>query len=145
MMSPEMAGDLLIYSLPLLTTGATVALTATGLYLGSKLHNKRLAQAVMLLDQIVIDVVKELNQTVVADLKKARADGKLTPDEAAQIKSKAIELIVSRLGLDLIRVIERSLGSVLLIIATKIEATVFDCKRSAKHQPSKSLKLAVAR
>lgn len=129
-MTPELMGDILIYTLPWMTATITVMLTATGIYLNNKYYNNRLVQALVILDQVVMDVVKELNQSIVADLKVARADGKLTPDEAAQIKSHAVDLVFKRLQVDTIQLIQRSLGPISTIISTKIEAVILEHKKT---------------
>jgi hypothetical protein len=131
-MNPEIAGELLVSALPFITAGTAYVLTIAGIFLSSRYRNNKLAQALVLLDKIVIDVVKELNQTTVDELKKARSDGKLTPDEAEQIKHKAIDLILTRLGINLIRELQRALGPVIALIGSKIEATVHDSKKSLK-------------
>ncbi len=127
--TPESIADLLIYGLPLVTAGSVYALTAASLFLTVRYRNSRLAQALVILDEAVISVVKELNQTVVDDLKKARADGKLTPDEAKQIKSKAVELVLTRLGSKVPRLLQKRFGSLFNLVGTKVEATVYDLKR----------------
>jgi len=121
-------GDFLIFTLPLIMAGVVYALTAAGIYLSNKYRNNQLVQALLILNQLVMDVVKELNQSVVEDLKAARADGKLTADEAKQIKDKAIDLILSRLDSGFIRVIQGVFGSVYPVVSTKIEAAIFDLK-----------------
>ncbi|HOP74388.1 MAG TPA: hypothetical protein PLC07_04935 [Bacillota bacterium] len=121
-------GDFLIFTLPLVTAVLVYALTAAGIYLSNKYRNNKLIQTLLVLNQLVMDVVKELNQSVVEDLKAARADGKLTVDEAKQIKDKAVDLILSRLDNDFIRVIQGSFGSIYQVISTKIEAAIFDLK-----------------
>lgn len=121
-------GDFLIFTLPLVTAVLVYALTAAGIYLSNKYRNNKLIQTLLILNQLVMDVVKELNQSVVEDLKAARADGKLTVDEAKQIKDKAVDLILSRLDNDFIRVIQGSFGSIYQVISTKIEAAIFDLK-----------------
>lgn len=131
-MNPQITNELLVSALPFLTAGTAYVLTIAGIFLNSRYHNNKLTQALLLLDKIVIDVVKELNQTTVQELKKARADGKLTRDEAEQIKHKAIDLILARLGIKLIRELQRALGPVVFLVGTKIEAAVHDCKKSAK-------------
>ena len=133
-MNPEITTELLVSSLPFLTAAGVYVLTAAGLFLSSRYRNDKLAKALILLDKIVIDVVRELNQTTVAELKKARADGKLTRDEAEQIKHKAIDLILTRLGIHLIRELERNIGPLVVLIGTKIEAAVHDCKRAFKEK-----------
>ncbi len=131
-MTSEAVADILITGLPVVTAGTAYILTAAGIYLTSKYRGNRIAQALAVLDQIVIDVVKELNQTVVEDLKKARSDGKLTADEAAQIKSKAADLIMKRIGAGIPRMLQKVFGSLLALISTKIEAAVYDLKQNRK-------------
>lgn len=121
-------GDFLIFTLPLITAGLVYALTAAGIYWSNKYRNNKLVQTLLILNQLVVDVVKELNQSVVEDLKNARADGKLTADEAKQIKDKAIDLVLSRLDDNFIRVIQGVFGSIYHLISTKIEAAIFDLK-----------------
>lgn len=131
-MNPQITTELLVSSLPFITAGTAYLLTIAGIFLSSRYRNNKLVQALILLDKIVIDVVKELNQTSVAELKKARADGKLTRDEAEQIKQKAIDLILTRLGINIIRELQRYMGPLVTLISTKIEAAVHDCKRASK-------------
>jgi hypothetical protein len=131
-MTSEAVADILIAGLPLVTAGTVYILTAAGVYLTAKYRDNKIAQALAVLDQIVIDVVKELNQTVVGDLKKARSDGKLTPDEAAQIKSKAVDLVMKRIGAGIPRILQKVFGSLLALISTKVEATVYDLKQNRK-------------
>jgi hypothetical protein len=143
-MNPEIVEDILVYTLPFMTAGITAVLTMAGFYLNSTYQNSRLTRALLILDQVVIEVVKELNQTVVEELKAARADGKLTRDEAEQIKSKAVELILKRLGGEMIKIIQTTLGPITEVLVTKIEAAIFDHKKSQnastraiKIQPNK--------
>ena len=131
-MVAELADEIFLLSLPFITGGTVYALTIAGLYLNAKYQNNKLTRALLVLDQVAIEVVKELNQTVVEGLKKAKADGKLTHDEAEQIKSQAVHLIMERLGIDLMKELQRSFGPVVSLIGAKIEAAVFDCKRSIK-------------
>lgn len=126
------ADEILLLSIPFITGGTIYALTIAGLYLNTKYHNNKLAQALLVLDRVALEVVKELNQTVVEGLKKAKADGKLTHDEAVQIKSQAVALILDRLEINLIKALQRSFGSVISLIITKIEAAVFNCKKQVK-------------
>lgn len=149
-MTPESIADLLIVGLPLVTAGSVYALTATALYLTTRYRDNRLAQALVVLDEVVISVVKELNQTMVDDLKKARADGKLTPEEAEQIKKQAVDLVMNRLGAGIPQVLQKTFGPLLALVSTKIEATLYDLKKSRQpvqrkypvRQPAKPQYLA---
>jgi hypothetical protein len=127
-MSQHVIGEVLVVSLPLVATGTVFALTAAGVYLSIKYKNNKLVHGLLILDHLVIDVVKELNQTVVEDLKHANADGKLTSDEAEQIKNKAIDLVMKRMGSGMISVLGSAFGSVFDLVSTKVEATIFDLK-----------------
>lgn len=128
-MSPEAMADVLIYTLPVMTAGLTVAVAVGTDFIRRKIRNRMVGQAMNLLDQTVMDVVGELNRTVVADLKRAKADGKLTPDEQAQIKHKAVNLVLGRLGRSFVFLLQYSFGSVIGLIGSKIEAAVHDQKK----------------
>jgi hypothetical protein len=132
MMVPEIFGDIAVYGVSFVTTGITIILTMAGFYLHRNYQNSKLTQVLFILDQIVINVVQELNQTVVEDLKAASVDGKLTRDEAEQIKHKAIEMVLKRLGGNMLKTIQINMGPITNLLATKIEAAVFDAKRSKK-------------
>lgn len=92
----------------------------------------------MVIDKIVLDVVKELNQTIVGDLKQAKADGKLSLEEAATIKEKAMRLIFDRLGGSYFKIIQKVFGSAWILISTKIEATLYDLKKGRRLEREKS-------
>ncbi|MGQ9780090.1 MAG: hypothetical protein ACUVRM_09490 [Bacillota bacterium] len=97
-------------------------------YLSARRKESLLATALFSLNQVVADVVKELNQTVVAELKAKSADGKLTPDEAVQIRNKAIELVLLRLKSETLKIVGEALGPIVAVITSKIEAAVWDSK-----------------
>lgn len=121
--------QLLIVAIPLVTAAALWVLGQAGRYLWARQKESLLAAALLSLNQVVADVVKELNQTVVADLKAKSADGKLTPDEAAQIRNKAIELVLLRLKAGTLKIVGEALGPIVSAIASKVEAAVWDSKR----------------
>lgn len=119
-------GELIIFLLPLVSLGATFTLIAAGIYFRQLYQENKFFLALVVVDTIVLDVVKELNQTVVNDLKRAKADGKLSPEEAAEIKDKALHLIVDRLGGSYFKIIQKAFGSVWILISTKVEAALYD-------------------
>jgi len=123
--------NLLIGVIPLVTAGALFVLGLGAKYLAERRKQSLLMAALFALDGIVADVVKELNQTVVADLKAQSADGKLTPEEAVQIKNKAIDLILARLKAGTIQILQAMFGSIVDLIGSKIEAAVWDSNRTA--------------
>jgi len=127
---------LLIAAIPLVAAALLWVLAKAANYLSLKKGQSVWMAALYALDQMVADVVRELNQTVVADLKEKNADGKLTPDEAQQIKNKAIDLILSRLKVDSIQVLSAIFGSIVELIGSKIEATVWDTKKPVPFSPA---------
>ena len=52
------------------------------------------------IQNIVLKVVKYLNQTVVDKLKESSEDGKLTPEQANNVREKALHMIYALLGDD---------------------------------------------
>ncbi len=135
-MLPEAFEEIALYSVPFVSTGITILLSMAGLYLHRNYQTSKLTQALIIVDQIVIDVVQELNQTVVDDLKAAKADGKLTRDEAEQIKHKAIELVLKKMGGDILKTLQAYMGPITNLLASKIEAAIFDAKRSKRADSS---------
>ena len=88
-----------------------------------------LARSLLLrLDHAVFSVVKELQQVVVEEFKKASADGKLTDAEKAQIRQVALDKLKSFVSFT-------ELGKLLSIadvegfVASRVEAAVHDLKR----------------
>ena len=112
----------------LLTAFILWALGQAARYLATRRKESLLATALLCLNQVVADVVKELNQTVVAELKAKSADGKLTPDEAVQIRNKAVEMVLLRLKSETLKIVGEALGPIVSVITSKIEAAVWDSK-----------------
>jgi hypothetical protein len=78
------------------------------------------------------DVVSELNQTVVEQLKAAAADGKLTKDEAGDLLDAAVERIKASLGTKALRLLTKQLGSMEQVeglLETLVESAVRSLKR----------------
>lgn len=80
------------------------------------------------LNDIVADVVGELAQTMVGDLKAETADGKLTPADITRLRTRALNRVIDFLGVDGNRIAERVFKTdsqgLVRIIETKIEAAV---------------------
>lgn len=85
------------------------------------------------LGEAVRDVVAELEQTTVDEIRKAREDGQITASEAHDIKEKAkglVELYLGRKGLrELERIFDRD--AVERMIESKIEAAVLELRGRA--------------
>jgi hypothetical protein len=99
-------------------------------WLQAKTDDAYLKGVLDLINVAVLESVKELNQTTVANIKKASEDGTITEVEAAAIKQKAIDHVKGYLGLKGLRRARAVLGSDALdqLVRTKIEAVLHDLK-----------------
>ena len=98
----------------------------------AKTKNEYLRGTLLRLEDAVVAVVKELQQTVVNAIKRASADGVITPAEKEEIKKAAFDKIRSYLGMrglsDLGRILGLDGAAVDGLIASKIEAAVYDLR-----------------
>ena len=75
-----------------------------------------------------IDIVMMLNQTVVEGLKAANADGKLTSEEAIEIKNRAFNMLITMLSEDAKEIISKLYGDVDTYLSNLIERVVLQVK-----------------
>lgn len=127
---------LLEAALPLLTVVLGWASVELSKFIRAKTKNEALAGALTRLNDVVFTVVKALNQTVVDELRKANADGKVTKEEVAGIKAKALEQVKSHIGPKGIDELLFVLGlkdeaALDKLVSDKVEAAVGDVKASA--------------
>lgn len=84
------------------------------------------------LDDAVITAVKDLQQTVVAEIKAATTDGKISEAEKQRIKDAAVANVKSYLGTKGIRVLAEVLGlsggALDSFLGSKVEAAVHDLR-----------------
>ena len=80
-------------------------------------------------DNIAELIVKKLQQTFVADTKKAAADGKLTADEIRAIKDKPAAELSTLINPQLRYDLKETVGDVDLYLKSLVEAKVFDLKK----------------
>ena len=107
----------------------SLALLELRKYLRAKIENDTLYNATTALADVVYNVVSEVQRTVVDKAKAASADGKLTAEEAEEIKNLAISKIMAQLGPSFAGVLSKTLGGTAPladVVATKIEATLRD-------------------
>lgn len=80
-------------------------------------------------DNIAELIVKKLQQTFVADTKKAAADGKLTADEIRAIKDKTAAELATLINPQLRYDLKATVGDVDLYLKSLVEAKVLDLKK----------------
>lgn len=106
----------------------TWALTEAIRWLRERTKDTLLGRAVDAVETLVDTVVKELQQTVVEDLKAAAADGKLTPDEIRMVKDKAVGYVMSKIPQALRTILEAYLGPLEEYVSARIEARIYELK-----------------
>jgi len=121
---------------PLLLAALTWAAAKLAGYITSKVNNEYLRGVLVRLDEAVITAVKDLQQTVVDEIKAANADGKITDAEKQKIKNAALENVKSYLGAKGIRVLSKvfglSGGALDGFLSSKIESAVHDIRVTNK-------------
>lgn len=123
---------LIVYTVPGLVTllGALISLAVNRLavYIKTKTANKTIEFAMERLSHTTDTVVAATTQTVVADVKKASEDGKLSLDDAKKIKSDAVDEILRLLNKDIVDIIKGHVGDFDGFIHNKIEQAVLKLK-----------------
>jgi hypothetical protein len=89
---------LVIPALPAVTGFVITWFRAKTEYLNRQIENEKVKHYILLLEKVTSDVVASLSQTTVDELKKKSSDGKLTQQEAKEIKQIAKEQIIDILG-----------------------------------------------
>lgn len=101
-------------------------------FISGKVKNEYLRGVLVRLDDAVITAVKDLQQTVVDEIKAANADGKISEAERKRIKDAALANVKSYLGAKGIRVLSEVLGlsanALDGFISSKVEAAVHDLR-----------------
>lgn len=99
--------EMIVQSLPVLWTAVLLPLlTLAGKWLVSwlaaKAKDTKWATAVEKLTDVATHVVEHVEVELRPDIQEAMKDGKLTPDEQAALKAKAVQLIKEGLGPDVL-------------------------------------------
>lgn len=98
-------------------------------WIQTKVKNEQFSGIIRRLNDAAITVVRDLNQTVVEDLKEASSDGKLTAEERLRIKTEALKSLKSYLGVKGLKMLSSILGltpgeEIDLFLTSKIESKV---------------------
>lgn len=106
----------------------------------AKIKDANIKNAVNTAEDSITTVVAELAQTTVEDLKAKSADGKLTAEDAEQIKSDAVTKVQELLSDDVTQTLHTIFGDAEKWIDSKIEAAI---KASKLAIDSNTIKSAV--
>ena len=119
---------------PVLLAALTWAAAKLAQLIRAKVKSEYLRGALVRLDDAVFTAVKDLQQSVVEEIKAASADGKITDDEKKRIKEKALVSVKSHLGTkglsELATVLGLDGGAIEGFLSSKVEAAVHDLRRA---------------
>lgn len=104
----------------------------------AKIKDANVKNAINSAEDCATTVVLELSQTSVEDLKAKSADGKLTAEDAAQIKADAVAKVQALLSDDVVNTLNTIYGDGQAWLSSKIEAAVKKLKASATQNTSKA-------
>jgi hypothetical protein len=103
----------------------------------TKVKNEFVKGVMLRLDDAVFAAVKEVEQVIVARLKEASADGTITAQERAAVKSAAIASVKEQLGQQGLMAVSKAIGDGLdAVLGAKVEAAVHDIKAGAARSDS---------
>lgn len=137
------AGDIGLKALEILSPVLLAALTWAAAKLAqlvrAKVKNEYLRGVLVRLDDVVFTAVKDLQQTVVNEIKLASADGKISDAEKRRVKDQAIANVKSHLGTkgigELAKVLGLDGGAIEGLLSSKVEAAVHDLRRASAAAP----------
>jgi hypothetical protein len=119
---------------PILLAALTWAAAKLAQLIRAKVQNEYLKGVLVRLDDAVFTAVKDIEQSVVEQIKEASADGKITDDEKKRIKEKALASVKSHLGTkglaEVARILGLDGGALDGLLSSKVEAAVHDLRRS---------------
>jgi len=97
-------------------------------YVRSKTKSEVANAAISQICHIAKTTVAELNQTMVSEMQKAAADGKITKDEARILKTMAVRKIKDQIPDAVERAAKLSVNSVSVLIDGEVEKAVGEAK-----------------
>lgn len=122
---------------PVLLAGLTWLATRLAALIRVRIENEYLGGVLLRLDDAILTAAKELEQTVVAEIKAAASDRKISAAERERIKRTAIANVKSYLGPRGIvaagRVLGLPNGTLDCLIASKLEAAVHDLRHAGAN------------
>ena len=94
-------------------------------WLNSKIKDQKLKTFMTKFTELISSCVDALTQTTVNELKKA---GKFDKEAAERIKKECIELVKSKLSVDMKKFIEENFGDLTDYISTQIDSFIYKSK-----------------
>ena len=130
---------------PVLLTALTYVTTKIGQLVRNKIKDADDQATAIEIAEAVVSTVKELDQTLVDELKKASPDGQLSPEQRSRIKTQALSALKRQLPARVLAALLRKLNfsnaAADSYLSSRLEAAVHD-KRMSIRLPMPTLKPA---
>ena len=132
-MDKDILNQLLLIGIPVLTAAAALAVAwmrAKTREINRKAEEKELKANLELLDNVVLEVAKTLNKTLVEELEKAHSDGRLSLEDMEMVKAEALQHTYTILDASIIDMLKKVTIDLDCLICSKIESTLCDIKEN---------------
>lgn len=123
--------DAVLALVPVFAAGLITLIGAAFSYLRVRYEWLRELRTVEQVESTLYALVQEANQTLVEEARRAREDGKLTPEDAERIKAAVIERFWQIVTVEQSRILQAIADDVEAWLSAKIEEMVVKAKASA--------------
>ena len=126
----QFAYDVVLALVPVLTAGLITLIGAAFSYLRMRYEWLRELRTTEQVESTLYALVQEANQTLVEEARRAREDGKLTPEDAERIKAAVIERFWQIVTEEQAKVLQAIADDVEVWLSAKIEELVVRAKQT---------------
>jgi len=123
--------DVILALVPVLVSAITALIGMGFTYLRARYEWMQEARTVAQVESTLYALVQEANQEFVEQAKRAREDGKLTPEEAEEIKREVIARFYETLTMEQGKILQAITDDIDRWLSAKIEEMVVKAKASA--------------
>jgi hypothetical protein len=133
----QFAYDAVLALVPVFVAGLITLIGAAFSYLRVRYEWLRELRTIEQVESTLYALVQEANQTLVEEARRAREDGKLTPEDAERIKTAVIERFWRIVTVEQSRILQAIADDVEAWLSAKIEEMVVKAKASAPFDSSR--------
>jgi len=133
----QLVYDVILALIPVLVSAITALIGMGFTYLRARYEWMQEARTVAQIESTLYALVQEANQELVEQAKRAREDGKLTPEEAEEIKREVIARFYETLTMEQGKILQAITDDIDRWLSAKIEEMVVKAKASAPFDSSR--------
>jgi len=133
----QFAYDAVLALVPVFVAGLITLIGAAFSYLRVRYEWLRELRTIEQVESTLYALVQEANQTLVEEARRAREDGKLTPEDAERIKTAVIERFWQIVTVEQSRILQAIADDIEAWLSAKIEEMVVKAKASAPFDSSR--------